>query len=146
MIYTAAPTGFNPKFEASGCFIEAKQKFPLLHRQDSCSQGNTWGLPSGKIKPGESPLECMAREIKEETGLIIPPPKIISISQVYVRYPDCDFKYHIFHTTLDRQRKIIINPQEHKDFKWVSPEEALALPLILDLNWCIKHIYQTRTH
>lgn len=32
---------------------------------------NDWGLPGGKMDPGETPLEAIARETKEETGLEI---------------------------------------------------------------------------
>jgi 8-oxo-dGTP diphosphatase len=30
-----------------------------------------WGLPSGLMKPNESPAEAIEREIREETGLVI---------------------------------------------------------------------------
>jgi ADP-ribose pyrophosphatase YjhB (NUDIX family) len=30
-----------------------------------------WGLPSGLLKPNESPAEAIEREVREETGLII---------------------------------------------------------------------------
>src|SRR5689334_23267032 len=33
------------------------------------SQGHRlWGLPGGKIKPGESPVHAAVRDIREETG------------------------------------------------------------------------------
>jgi mutator protein MutT len=32
---------------------------------------NDWGLPGGKIDPGETPLQAIVRETKEETGLDI---------------------------------------------------------------------------
>ena len=30
---------------------------------------STWQLPGGRIEPGETPVEAVAREVKEETGL-----------------------------------------------------------------------------
>jgi len=143
MIYTDIPEQFKPKFEAAGCFIENNERFLLLHRQDSSPQGNTWGLPSGKIKTKETPLEGIAREIREETGLIIPAAEILPISKVYVKFPECDFVYYIFQSTPPIS-EVRINPREHKDFRWVSAEEAFSLPLITDLDACIKLVYKRK--
>jgi len=38
-----------------------------------------WCLPGGKIDFGETLEECAIREVKEETGIIIKDPKVISI-------------------------------------------------------------------
>ncbi|MGW7358386.1 NUDIX hydrolase [Streptomyces sp. NPDC054802] len=47
----------------------------LLHLRDAhksiCDPG-TWSLVGGGPEPGESPDEAVAREIREETGLVIP--------------------------------------------------------------------------
>lgn len=32
-----------------------------------------WGLPSGWLVPGETPAACIAREVLEETGLVVEP-------------------------------------------------------------------------
>lgn len=141
MIYTNIPENFNPVFESVGCFIEFNGKFILLHRQDDKPEGDTWGLPSGKIKEEEKPQETIVREIKEETGFDISVSQIKFFSKVYVKFPKYDFVYHIFHTKLSDEQKVKISSKEHKDFKWVNPQEALGMNFIQDLDGCIKLVY-----
>lgn len=38
-----------------------------------------WSLPAGMIEPGESPREAIVREVREETGLIITPSRILGV-------------------------------------------------------------------
>ena len=142
MLYQNVPENFNPKFTAVGCFVEYDGEILLLHRQDSEPQGNTWGLPSGKMDEGENPLEAILREIKEETGFEIPKSQISYFSKVYVRFPGLDYVYHLFHTRLNNQPKVQINPNEHKDSKWVHPKKALDMSLIQDLDACISLVYE----
>jgi 8-oxo-dGTP diphosphatase len=137
MIFLKKPKQFNPKYEVVGSFIQHNDDIILLHRQDYKPQGNTWGIPSGKIDAGESILSAACRETMEETGLIIAPAKMHFFSTIYVKFPDCDFVYHMFHTKLENKLPISINDQEHKSFQWISPQSALKLPLIEDLDECI---------
>ena len=51
-----------------GCFLEYDNKFVLVHRLPQKVDGDTWGLPSDKIKQGESDIDAMKRELFEETG------------------------------------------------------------------------------
>jgi 8-oxo-dGTP diphosphatase len=144
MMYETKPEDFNSKFYVVGCFIEHDNKIALLHRQDHKPQGNTWGIPSGKVDSGESALEAMAREIKEETGIDIPHSKITDFQKVYVRFAGYDFIYHIFHAELDEPKEIQINPEEHKDSKWASLPHALGMSLIEDLDGCIELYYKLK--
>jgi len=142
MIFAKKPRIFDPKFEAVGCFVQCDGKIILLHRQNHKPQGDTWGIPSGKIDQKENPATTMLREIKEETGIIIPKNELNSYSTIYVKFRDYDFVYHIFYTTIDEKQKIKIKNDEHKDSKWITPEDALKLPLIEDLDGCIKLFYK----
>lgn len=142
MIYNSRPKDFKTKFEVSSCFVEYDGKILLLYRQDHKPEGNTWCMPGGKIDDKEEPNSASIREVGEETGLITLKNEFKYLGKVYVRYPNYDFIYHLFQLKLDQEEKIKIDLNEHKDFRWVSVEEALKMPLIQDLDRCIKMCYK----
>ncbi len=142
MIYETAPKGFNPMLEVVSCFVEHDREILLLHRQDHKNEGNTWGVPAGKKIDNETLLEGVIREIKQETGFIIQTDMFSYYGKVFVRYPNKDFIYHMFHTEMNKKKKVELNYDEHKDFRWISPKEALGMPLIKDLGTCIKLFYK----
>lgn len=53
------------------CYIEQDGKYLMLHRvskENDLNEGKWIGV-GGHFKEGESPEECLLREVKEETGL-----------------------------------------------------------------------------
>lgn len=55
------------------CYIEKDNRYLMLYRgkkEHDCNQGKWIGV-GGKFEPGESPEECLLREVKEETGLTL---------------------------------------------------------------------------
>ena len=61
------------------------------------SRGHLWGIPKGTIKYGESDRQCAVREVKEETGLAIPPDRFTRALRInhcalyfYMEMPECD--------------------------------------------------------
>lgn len=118
----------------------------MLLRADHKSAGGKWGVPAGKVDPGEMPLLTAQRETLEETGIDIPMNRIIFFDTVYVRYPDYDFIYHIFHADIESEKDVTIRREEHQDFRWVTPGEALAFGdrLVPDEDDCIRLVYDLR--
>ena len=53
------------------CYLEQDGKYLMLHRVKKVNDENhdKWIGIGGKFEPGESPEECMQREVTEETGL-----------------------------------------------------------------------------
>lgn len=139
MIYENKPEDFSPKLKVVSCFVRKDDKFLMLLRQGHKPEGNKWGVPAGKIDKGESSVDTIVREVFEETGLEIK--KFGYFKKLFVRYPDMDFIYHMFYADLEKDCEIKLRSEEHKDYKWVTPEEALDLPLILDNDLCIKLFY-----
>lgn len=58
--------------------VNAAGRILLEKRSDS----GLWGLPGGRIEPGESLIEAALREVREETGLTV---EIVGLVGVYSR-------------------------------------------------------------
>ena len=56
-------------------FDAAREKVLLTRRSDN----GRWCLPGGGMDPGESATECCAREVLEETGLVVRVGRLIGV-------------------------------------------------------------------
>lgn len=135
MIYLEKPQNFEVKSEVVGCFVERGRKILLLLRQNHKPQGNSWGLPGGKVNEGEDKDVAIKRELVEETGIV--GDNFQYQRTVYVKYPEFNFVYHMYKLVYNGNEHITIDQSAHKDYKWVDLQEALKMELILDLDKCI---------
>ncbi len=57
--------------ETTLCYIENNGQYLMLHRSPAKKDGSVgkWMGVGGKLEPGETPDECIEREVREETGL-----------------------------------------------------------------------------
>ena len=60
----------------------------LCQRRPEAHNGLKWEFPGGKVEPGESPEEALARELREELDIGVRVGHIADA--VYYRYPDRD--------------------------------------------------------
>ncbi len=142
MLYHSPPEGFSPKFEISLCCCDYSRKILFLQRQDGKPQSGTYGMPAGKCEPGELPADTMKRELEQETGIFAVDGQLVYFMTVYVRYPGYDFVSHMFYAKFDNEPSVIINSNEHKAYRWSSPEEALKMNLIPDADETIRLFYK----
>jgi len=142
MITKIRPDDFNKRFDVVGCYLIHEGSFVMLHRHAHKANGDLWGLPGGKVEPGESLVGAMVREIEEETGLELLPSDVHFFGSYYVRHDDFDFEWHMFSAELPTRPRIQISTYEHKDFKWVTPREGQLLPLIPDMGRSIKLFFK----
>ena len=61
-----------------GIIFDEQGRVLLCHRRDH----DLWNLPGGALEAGESPLDGLKREVKEETGLIV---EIFKLLRVYTK-------------------------------------------------------------
>ena len=104
--------------KAVGVWFLAREtgRYLYLLRNDPKHPG-TWGLPGGKVEPGETLLGGMERECVEELGhfpqyrRLIPLEKFTSADNV--------FEYHTWVCVLDHEFVPILN-DEHVGYAWIN--------------------------
>ena len=62
----------NPKIVAS-CVVRCPQGKVLLAKRAIEPRRGTWGIPQGFMEHGETSLQAAAREVYEETGVVVDP-------------------------------------------------------------------------
>jgi mutator protein MutT len=142
-IYHEPTAQFKPRATIAALYIEYEGKILLLHRQENKSQGNRWGIPGGKVDKGETPLQAVLREVKEETGYDFSTQPIEDLGAVYVEHNEKDHvTYHMFRVQFAGDPGAVkINFHEHKGFTWVTPQDGLNMHLIQDEDACFKLTY-----
>ena len=114
-----------------GCFLEYQNKFLLLHRHPEKSQGDTWGLPAGKVHEGENDEEAMVRELEEETGYRASKDELVSLGDHLFEFPDLHLEFPTFKVVLTKPIDVKLHADEHIAFRWVTAEECDAMPELI---------------
>ena len=93
-------------------------RFLICRRPDHKARGGLWEFPGGKLEPGESAAEALARECREELGVTVAPGEIYM--EVDHAYPDVTIHLTLFRAAIvsDRPRKL-----EHADIRFIAPAE-----------------------
>ena len=85
-----------------------------------------WQPITGGLEEGETKIEALKREIREETGM----KNLIRIIEDvhYFEFSDPHLmKEYVFGVEISPNEKIVIDEKEHYEFKWCSFQEALRL-------------------
>lgn len=109
------------------CYIESNGQYLMLHRTKKKNDENTgkWIGVGGKFEEGESPEECMLREVYEETGLTLQSWQFRGI--VTFSYASWETEYmHLF--TADRFSGEVQECSEG-ELKWINKDDVLSLPI-----------------
>jgi phosphoglycolate phosphatase-like HAD superfamily hydrolase/ADP-ribose pyrophosphatase YjhB (NUDIX family) len=119
----------RPPVVTVGGLIYNPQGEVLLVRTPKWS--NLWGIPGGKVEYGESGVEALRRELKEETNLDVE-------DVVFVLVQDCIESAEFYraehfvllnYTCRCRDNAEVRLNEEAREYRWVSPGAAAALPL-----------------
>ena len=59
----------RPELTVAAALIVRNSKLLVCQRHRDDSHGLQWEFPGGKVEPGESPAQALARELREELGV-----------------------------------------------------------------------------
>lgn len=105
---------------ATLCFIRESSQVLLIKKKRGLGEGFFNG-PGGKVDSGETPKECIVREVQEEIGL--KPLNVINkglLDFYFGASEEPDWQVHIFVT--NEYRGILIETEEAKPF-WFNEKE-----------------------
>jgi 8-oxo-dGTP diphosphatase len=105
-------------------FMRRQGKVLVGKRPEGSSLAGRWEFPGGKIELNESPEEALARELKEELGVVaeIGPLKFAA-THTYGKTGILFLFYEV------KFWKGEVKIQQHHDLKWVTPKELAELEL-----------------
>lgn len=113
---------------ATLCYVRKNGRTLMLHRVKKANDVHEgkWNGLGGKFEPGESPEECVIREIREEAGLKIRSPKLKGV----LTFPDFakGDDWYVFVFTADKFSGRLIESPEG-DLKWIPDRDLLKLNL-----------------
>lgn len=114
-----------------GCFVEHNDQLLMLLRCTSETDPSLWGIPAGKVEKGESDIQAVIREVREETGIKLESSSLTYLGELPIEYPSVVVCFPVFKTKLEELPDISLSPTEHVDYAWLHPKEIIKLPNLM---------------
>ncbi|MBT3230254.1 NUDIX domain-containing protein [Candidatus Uhrbacteria bacterium] len=107
--------------------VDRLGKVLLLRSSNPNEYGEDWDLPGGMMESGEEPLDCLVREVLEETGIHIDKRDAKMFYQKMAKgFGDMASEdvLKTFYTVSIEDHELALS-WEHKDFRWIDPRNNL---------------------
>jgi 8-oxo-dGTP diphosphatase len=124
-----SPTaGGTPLLLVAACvLIDGSGRVLIARRPEGRAMAGLWEFPGGKLEPGESPEDALARELREELG--------IDVSRACLApFVFASHTYERFHLLMPlflcRRWQGTPVPREGQTIRWVTPDELGDYPFL----------------
>jgi 8-oxo-dGTP pyrophosphatase MutT (NUDIX family) len=109
--------------KAAGILYTDGQHILLLKRDEKSDNPKTWGIPGGKAKKNESPIDTALRETKEECG-------IAHVGQQFANFltKDGSHSFMCYLYSVDEKFDCELS-DEHTDYEWIKLDKVTTYDL-----------------
>lgn len=141
------------------CYIRRHNQTLMLHRvkKDRDIHQDKWNGLGGKFEPGESPEECVCREVKEESGLALTNPTLRGVMTFPLFDGNQDWMVFLFTATefedsmfesdegklewIDNDKLVDLNLWEGDKlfFEWLEQDRFFSAKFVYKDKKLIKH-------
>lgn len=112
--------------ETTLCYIEKNGKYLMLHRvkKENDANRDKWIGIGGGFEPGETPEQCLLREVKEETGLTLTAYRYRAVIDFFSdRWED-----EVMHLFTATEYEGEITECDEGVLEWIAIDDLLSLP------------------
>jgi len=113
-----APRRLTPHYDVAAAVIWREGEVLIARRPPRGLLGGLWEFPGGKREPGESLVDCLVREVREELGIEI---------GVGLLLTSVEHAYTHFRITLYAYHGRVVSGEPHclacTDWRWVLPAQ-----------------------
>ncbi|MGY2992019.1 8-oxo-dGTP diphosphatase [Mesorhizobium sp. URHB0026] len=111
---------------AACALVDADGRVLLAQRPQGKQLAGLWEFPGGKVEAGETPEQCLVRELHEEIGIETDIPCLAPLTFASHSYDDFHLLMPLF---VCRRFRGIAQPREGQALKWVRPKQMRDYPM-----------------
>ena len=116
----------GPRIRCVGAIITDDTGRLLLIQRGHEPEEGRWSLPGGRVRPGESDPEAVAREVREETGLHVEPGRLVGAVE---RPAPGGAVFDIYDYAASVSGGRLVAGDDAADARWVDPGDIGQLAL-----------------
>jgi 8-oxo-dGTP diphosphatase len=111
---------------AACALIDADGRILLAQRPEGKSLAGLWEFPGGKVEPGETPEECLIRELEEELGVTT---RVACLAPLTFASHSYDNFHLLMPLYVCRRYEGVPQGREGQALKWVRPQALRDYPM-----------------
>jgi 8-oxo-dGTP diphosphatase len=109
----------------TAAIIERDGRVLIAQRPPEARHAGEWEFPGGKVEEGETPEQCLARELDEELGVTVEVGRLLA--EVFHDYPDLRVRLIALEAVITQGTPADIECSAHA---WVRPNELGSYELL----------------